>query len=201
MQAASLTISVLALLFTVASFWWLWARRGPVVSFPVTAYAAAYANEAFRIRVPVVLANRGAAMRVVVDARLRLEGQHGLSILKWGLTRKTLQPGSDDVEDFPAPQTILGRSAMRIHMEFRGDLIEHLPEPVDYKFTIELLLDDSAVWQAAGAGVLRFGHMVHPDRYITYDNSSEPCSPDEPIEARAALLALARRQNLTLPWQ
>ncbi|WP_338749698.1 hypothetical protein [Janibacter alittae] len=140
-------------------------------------------------------------MRVVVDARLCVEGQHGRSILKWGLTRKTLQPGSDDVEDFPTPQTMPGRSAIRIHMEFRGDLLEHLPEPVDYKFTIELLLDDSIAWQVAGTGVLRFGHMVHPDRYITYDNSAEPCSPNEPIEAREALVALASRQNLTLPWQ
>lgn len=140
-------------------------------------------------------------MRVVVDARVRLEGPHGRSTLKWGLTRKTLQPGTDDVDDFPTPQTIPGRSAIRIHMEFQGDLLEHLPEPIDYRFTVELLLDESTAWTAAGSGVLRFGHMAHPDRYITYDNSAEPCSPDEHITSREAMRSLARRQNLTLPWQ
>ena len=200
MQIASLVISTLALAFTVGSFWWMWARRTPIVSFPVTAYAAAYANDTFRVRLPIVLANPGAAMRVVVDARLRLEGSYGTSTLKWGLTRRTLQPASDDVEDFPTPQTISGRSASRIHMEFRGDLGERLPEPTDYKFTLELLVDQSETWRHAGTGVLRFGHMRYPDRYITYDNSAEPCSATELGEAREAMVALARRQNLSVPW-
>ena len=200
MPIAALVVSTLALAFTLGSFWWLWARRGPVVSFPVGAYAAAYANDAFRVRLPIVLANRGAVVRVVVDARIRLDGGYGESILPWGITRRTLRPEEDDIEDFPTPQAFAGRTAARIHMEFLGNLAENLPAPTDYAFVLELLLDESESWQPCGSGVLRFGHMVHPDTYITYNNSPEPCSPDEPNAAREALVTLARRRNLTVPW-
>lgn len=201
MDIAAFFISVLALLFTLGSFWWLWVRRGPVVSFPPAAFAAVYANGSFRVRLPVVFSNRGAAMRVIADVRLRLSGPHGESVLPWGSTHATLNPSSEGMEDFPTPQTLPGRTAERLHLEFLGDLQETLPEPRDYAFAIETRLDSSEAWNLAGEGVLRFAHMVHPGNFITYSNSEDPCTDDEPDRAGAALLRLAEQQGLHLPWR
>jgi hypothetical protein len=45
------------LLFTVASFWWLNARRGRLESFEPHTYAAAVTPDKVRIRLPLVLYN------------------------------------------------------------------------------------------------------------------------------------------------
>jgi hypothetical protein len=69
MTVASVAIAVLALLFAVASFWWLNARRGRVVGAVPHAYGMAAAAQVFLLRLPLALYNTGARAIVVRDLR------------------------------------------------------------------------------------------------------------------------------------
>ena len=189
-----------ALGFTVASFWFLWAYRGKVVGHPVGSYSAGFGSGDFRLRLPVVLANTGARTRVVVDARIRIVSGPKESTLKWQTTRRSLKPMSDDVEDFAAAFTLGNRGAERHFMEFVGPLADGVPKPQDYEYCLDVRLDRDLAWHMASRDVLRFGHLVHPDRYITYANSAEACSEDEVASARQALLAYARKSGISTTW-
>lgn len=201
LMTPALIVSVLALLFTLFSFWWLWGYKGKVKGHPVGTYAASYTH-GFRLCLPIVLSNAGARTRVVVDVRVVILSNQGDSALKWQSTRSALDPKSDNENgDFPTVFTIAGRSAEQRLMEFVGELAEGLPQPQDYTYRIDVLVDDEDDWTEVHQGVLRFSHMQHPDTHIVYSNSVTPCSPDEAERTGAAMLALAKRQNLTLRWK
>jgi hypothetical protein len=65
----ALLVALLALFFTVASFWWLNARRGSLQVGEPGAYA--FANKP-RLRLPTAFYNTGARALIVTDLRLLL---------------------------------------------------------------------------------------------------------------------------------
>lgn len=60
-------VAVLALVFTIASFWWLHARRGSLEVAPPRSYAF---HEMVRLRLPLTFFNTGAVALIVSDLRL-----------------------------------------------------------------------------------------------------------------------------------
>src|SRR5690242_3321063 len=96
-----------ALLFTVASFWWIWLRRGRLVVAAPQAYASAVTASQLRIRFPLVIYNTGARAIIVENLRFVIEGYE----LGWISTRRTIRPMPDDVLDFAAPFPVAGREA------------------------------------------------------------------------------------------
>ena len=62
-------VAVLALLFTVASFWWLYARRGSLEVGQPGAYAFA---SKVRLRLPLAFYNTGARSLIVTDLQVLL---------------------------------------------------------------------------------------------------------------------------------
>ncbi len=107
-------LSVGALVFTVASFWWIYLRRGPLKVTTPDTYASAVTESQLRLRFPLVIFNTGAATVVVENLRLVVEGQE----LEWITLRRSLRPTSKDVLDFAAPFTIEGRKARELFAEF-----------------------------------------------------------------------------------
>ena len=61
MSASSGLIATLALLFAVGSFWWLHARHGRLKSYAPEAFAGYMKPEEVTIRLPLAIANTGAA--------------------------------------------------------------------------------------------------------------------------------------------
>lgn len=137
---------------------------------------------------------------MVVDARLRLGTGSAESLLNWQTVRKSLKPDSDDVEDLAVVFTLGSRSSVRHFMEFVGNVTEGVPQPSDYEYRLELLLDRRGEVADRQHRVLRFGHLVHPANYIVYANSAEPCTQDEVERARKSFLEYAERSGIAPTW-
>jgi hypothetical protein len=144
MAYAAVGVAVVALLFTVASFWWLYARRGSVTATRPLAYAFVGQGK-LRLRLPFAFVNDGASALVVVDLRVVLDDEPGQRELRWKTTRDRLRPEPDDGFAFPVPFSIMGRSTREVIVEFG-------PE------------DDLDWSPPAGVGQhLRLQGQIHPD--------------------------------------
>lgn len=180
-------IAVLALLFTVATFWWQNWRRGSLHVTEPHAFAMVSDSTLALVRLPVALYNTGARTILVQNLRLWLPGQNDIEALPWRTTRRTLRPGKDDVEDFPAPFAVQGRDAVVRFLEFGhplpGFVIQRGPQPA----RLEALLGHRRGWVT----VLEFVLLV-PDQ-PTVDLSSYLAHDNTPIEWRFSRQALDRR--------
>jgi hypothetical protein len=78
----ALLISFLALAFTLASFWWLYARRGSLSAATPETYAFI---KGFKLRFPLALFNDGAVPRLVTDLRIDISdvGQFPWITTRW----------------------------------------------------------------------------------------------------------------------
>lgn len=126
--SSSNVIAIVALVFTITSFWALNARRGRVRSTPPRAYAFVSAGDILRLRLPLVLFNTGAVARLVADLRLVIESECETPILRWVTTRNQLRPSTDDGHAFPTPFAIHGRNSRELIAEFEpGEGLDWTP--------------------------------------------------------------------------
>ena len=79
-------IPVIALAFTIGSFWWIYARRGRLKATAPKTYASFIAHQ-IGVRLPIVFHNTGARAIAVTDLRLVIDDD---AELEWENTRKTL---------------------------------------------------------------------------------------------------------------
>lgn len=191
MSYAALAVSLMALLFTVLSFWWLNARRGRLRSYVPTTWAAYVDRERSAIRFPLVLHNTGAVTLVVIGIRLRFV--EGGELMAWEWTRTRVDPKADDIEDATAPFSIPGGQTRELIPEFRGAFPGIVPDQRAYPVTIEALssLDDD--WQNILSFDLQFKNLIHPANYIVYTNQIDYLSERE-LEEGATNLARMRAQ-------
>lgn len=119
MNLAALVVAVLALAFTLASFWWLHARTGSLTAARPRTYA--FANTV-RVRLPVTFFNTGAKALIVGDLRIVLDDGPTRPPFEWITTRTRLRPGSEDGFAFATPFAIEGRSTREVIAEFGDDL-------------------------------------------------------------------------------
>lgn len=127
-------LPILALVFTVASFWWLWLRSGRLTASAPRFFAAAANAQQVRIRFPLVLHNSGARPIVVEDLRLSIDDRQ----LDWISTRKTVRTLTDDWVDFASPFAVPDRAALSVIAEFGEDASGWKPEAARcYQVTIE----------------------------------------------------------------
>lgn len=171
MAVGSLVVAVCALLFTVASFWWLQARTGSVVCFPVQTFAGYVAADRAAIRLPLALFNNGAAPIVIVDLRLLLKPETGPDlVMRFTTVRKSLRPEPDDVQDFAHPFCVRGRSVVQVHAEFTADGPTALLTGASVTACVEARLGQAAGWVSVGSMPLHVEGMSSPGSYITYPN-------------------------------
>jgi hypothetical protein len=109
MVYAALAISLLALAFTIGSFWWLHARRGSLTATRPRKYAFA---DRVRLRLPLAFFNTGAKALIVSDLRLVIDDEPERVPLGWITTRAKLRPESD----------VQGRGTKELIAEFGDDL-------------------------------------------------------------------------------
>lgn len=159
----TVAIPVLALVFTLASFWWIWLRRGRLHSPAPLAYASAITQQ-LRIRFPLVLHNTGATPIIVENLRMLIDGQD----LEWLTIRRTLRPQPDDTIDFPAPFVVAGREALQLFAEFGGNSLSWAPElGRGYPVTIERLTRGR--WKTV-VSFTWWSPMNEPGGYIPHRN-------------------------------
>lgn len=118
-------VPLVALAFTMASFWWIYLRRGRLTATESRTYSFALRGPDLFIRFPLAIFNTGAAAIVVEDLRL-VAGGHNL---EWTTLRRTLRPLEDDFLDYAAPFAIGGRQVGQVFAEFGGKDVPWRPEP------------------------------------------------------------------------
>lgn len=148
MVYAALTVSVLALAFTVLSFWWLHARRGSLEVAPPRTYAF---TDRVRLRLPLAFFNTGATALIVTDLHLPVEGRASGEPLRWITTRSRLRPESDDGFAFATPFSIQGRATREVVAEFGHDL-GWSPAPASrHRMRLQAKLHPSNKWKDVAA--------------------------------------------------
>lgn len=166
----ALIVSVLALLFTVFSFWWIQARRGRLQTFPPHSYAGAFAEQDLMLSLPLVLHNTGPAPIVVLDFRLRIDkterqfewarvdGQADERALlpfymSWRAVQGQLEPAGalggerHGERHMPSPFPVDGRRAVERFIEFGSKSPALVPLNGPYTATVEIRLAHRPSWR------------------------------------------------------
>ena len=117
MAYAAVTISLLALAFTITSFWWLHARQGSLTATRPRGYAFASAPDKVRLRLPLAFFNTGAQALIVSDLRVIFDDE-AREALPWITTRSKLRPEKDDGFAFATPFAVQGRGTRELIVEF-----------------------------------------------------------------------------------
>jgi hypothetical protein len=166
-------VPVGALVFTVASFWWIWLRRGRLTAAAPHTYSSAVTASHLRIRFPLVIYNTGARAIVIENLRLVVEGHE----LEWISLRRTVRPMPEDVLDFAAPFHVPGREARQVFAEFGEGPPSWRPElGASYPVRIERKV------RGRWATLVEFEWWApnnDPDAYITHRNAAGAAPPSE----------------------
>lgn len=164
---AGIPIGLLALAFTVASFWWLHARRGSIQVATPGAYAFA---TRVRLRLPLALYNTGAKALIVSD--LRVDVGDARPPLPWQATLPSMRPRQSEARDFATPFAVAWRGTRELVVEF-GDELGWSPEPSSrHEMRIQAKLHPKDRWH----DIASFDWWAPPfkeqmGQFITYRNS------------------------------
>lgn len=102
-------VAACALAFTVASFWWLNARRGKLRSFEPHTFAGVFSEPAMLLlRFPLVLHNTGPVPLIVQNLRLRFPNEGVALPLPWRTSRVQLKPDEEDGAQMPSVFVVPG---------------------------------------------------------------------------------------------
>ncbi|MFG2424463.1 hypothetical protein ACGFWD_36185 [Streptomyces sp. NPDC048448] len=184
-------VSVCALIFTVASFWWINARRGHLKSWEPHSFAAIVHCSMARLRLPLVLHNTGAKPIVVQDLRLTFPDEPASHLpLLWISSPSRLQPGPEEEPKLPAVFAVAGREAQQLFIEFEAPFSGFVPEPRNYKAQIQARLGHRKGWRTLLTFTLRAANIIDPDRYTVYRNAPLELTKEDRRKADAALLEL-----------
>ncbi len=172
-------IAVIALVFTITSFWWLYARRGVLEAAPPRAYNFDVFVE---LRLPLAFFNTGARALLVSDLRVVIDDQPERIPLAWITTHSGLRPEADDGFAFATPFAVQGRNTREIIAEF-GDDGGWTPAPGSrHTLSLQALVYPSEAW----IDVTTFEWWAPPSAelmhsYIAHRNAPPPQdAPDSP---------------------
>ncbi|AYN37786.1 hypothetical protein D9753_01030 [Streptomyces dangxiongensis] len=184
-------MSACALVFTVASFWWLNARQGRLKAWEPHSFAAIVRCSTARLRLPLVLHNTGPKPIVVQDLILTFPHEPASHLpLLWVSSPSRLQPGPDGEAKLPAGFVVAGREARQLFIEFEAPFSGFLPEARDYKAQIQVRVGHRKGWRPLLMFTLRAANILDPDRYTVYNNTPLELTKEDQKRADAALLEL-----------
>jgi hypothetical protein len=187
----ALVVSVLALVFTMLSFWWIQVRRGRLVTFPPQSYAAGLINDAI-LTLPLVLHNTGPAPAIVRAFQLRLASGRSKGrvatpmLMSWTARQGQLElvGPSGGTRTSPAPFSVGGRSTVDAFIEFGNKDLDLRPGP--FTASVFVRLGQRAWWDRLLRPSDREGwtHLLtftlntqipsdSPDTYITRTNDPQ----------------------------
>jgi hypothetical protein len=150
----SVGTAVLALLFTVGSFWWIQVRRGRLRCYTSHSYSGAFTPNKLVFVLPLVLHNPAPAPLIVADLRLRIDAlgqgpRDGLAKLpmnlRWIASHTSVYP-KNDTRAYSAPFAVDGRKAVEKFIEVQRDDPPTLLEDGPYKASIEALIEPRRWW-------------------------------------------------------
>jgi hypothetical protein len=168
----SVFIAILALLFTIASFWWIQVRRGRIVIYPPSTYTGSFTLDKLVLILPLVLYNTGPAPLVVLGLRMTInhkmrDGSPAESALPTTIYRHATPSRLYNPEDgkgsraYASPFAVEGRKAVERFVEFQwnsaGTTLEHGP----YDVIVEVQTAHRRGWRRAMAFQLHTDHAYY----------------------------------------
>lgn len=194
MVFAALAISVMALLFTVGSFWWLHARPGKLLAYEPTTWASHLGQDRSAHRLPLVFHNTGASAAVVTALRVRFT-EDG-AVMSWEWTRTRVDPKGDDIQDVTTPFSIAGGGTHELIAEFVGAFPGVVPEQRGYPLVVEARSSRSDGWQRVLSFTLQLGNLIHPSNYIVYTNQHDYLTVEEMVAGAGERASLRKQWGL-----
>lgn len=202
MQNSPLTwlIALMALTFTVGSFWWLHARRGRLKAYSVVTFSGLINPSGIRLHLPIVLYNSGAAPRVVRAMRLRALGADGSVFhLVCQTFNKTLDVNNESFEDFAHAFVVPGRSVVTKYAKFTAALPSITPG-ASLSFVLQVRLDESEHWQGIKTLDVHIGLML--GSYNTWSNDQSHWLPSTLEDGRNYQRTLTKdREDVPTPMR
>jgi hypothetical protein len=173
MELSAFIISALALVFTIATFWWMNWRRGSLLVGPPRSYAAKGSlAERLLIELPLVFFNRGATPVVVQNLRLRLSHEASdAPPLTFTATVEKL--GTDQGRALATQFPVVPQEARLWICEFQRTPGQLEFEVRSYEIILEAVLDNSRTWRELARFDLNVRDRTLPainQRFITHDN-------------------------------
>jgi len=148
--APPVVISVSALIFTLASFWWIQVRRGRVRVETGPVFSGAITRNKIVLDVPLVFHNPAPASLVVADIKLHLSGGAGdpdspdhkalPRRMFWIAFHGSVYPEPDKHRQYAMPFAVEGRKSVERVIEFQWDNPETQLEDGPYTATVEVLV-------------------------------------------------------------
>lgn len=143
-------ISVTALIFTLASFWWMQVRRGRLRVETGHVFSGAITSNKIVLDIPLVFHNPAPASLVVADIKLRLSGGAGgensadhkalPKRMFWIAFHGSVYPESDKHRQYATPFAVEGRKSVERVIEFQWDTPETQLKDGPYTATVEVLV-------------------------------------------------------------
>lgn len=145
-EILSVFIALLALGFSVGSFWWIHARSGSLITYPVVAFAGAVSGSEFQVRIPVVIHNSGAAPAVVRAMKLTYVGTDGqVHTMQSQTFLKTIDP-SNSHSDFVHAFAVPGRTVETKYVKFLEAGKPRIAPGKETVFVLHILRDENEGW-------------------------------------------------------
>ena len=145
LDISAIVISVLALLFTTFSFWWMNWRRGKLKLSDVRTYAAVSSDNSLIIQLPIVFFNSGAMPVLVNNLRLTFPDQ-GKEHTALFFNNTVEKLASDQGTSMATPFPVHGGEALLKICGFHRSRAGFDFEVGEYHLNIEGRLDQKLDW-------------------------------------------------------
>ncbi len=168
----ALILSILALLFTVFSFWWMNWRHGKLIVSPPRSYALfAQVPGKMVLHLPLIFFNNGPIPIVVQNLRLVFTKDVSSKPLSFITTVKKL--GKDEERAFATQFPVRGREAVLLICEFQREPNELTIEAGNYALQLQGRIDRKDKWNS----LLTFSLHISAEakeivarQFISFDN-------------------------------
>lgn len=173
MDYTALIISILALGFTIFSFWWMNWRKGKILlNSNLRTYAACAKGNRLIIELPLIIHNTGAVPIVIENMRLYFPAiKEDKKYLFFNATVSKL--GTDENRAFAKPFSISSGNVLELICEFQNTSTSFCFQKDDYNFEVQLLLGNTDNWKSIKTYTIHVhNHDVTTlnERFITHDN-------------------------------
>jgi hypothetical protein len=143
---SAIVISVIALLFTIFSFWWMNWRPGNLTLSEVRTYAAVSSGNSLVMQLPVVFFNSGAMPVLVNNLRLTFP-DHGKEHTALFFNNTVEKLGTDQGSAMATPFPVRGGEALLRICGFYRIRAGFVFEVGEYEINIEGKLDGNPDWK------------------------------------------------------
>lgn len=192
----ALEVSILSLLFSAGSFWWLNGRPAKLMAYQPSTFSASVDALNTQLILPLVVHNLGSPTAAVLNLRVRVHTSPMPIVLDWHTTREDVS--GMGTHETACPFVVDGRSSVRVIAFFAREHVYPYMLGQELQVTVEAQTSKSHPrWQKLVTFPL-LAQVIHsPTNLIPYSNLPEMMPADSADQSRVALAELERARSAT----